>query len=77
MKTDKSALIAILALATTLTTISAMALHPAVVFLIGWTSGQTLTTAKQATVSVSGAYWMSNSYSYKKTGDGSDDSKFP
>ncbi len=75
---NKKAIIAILALATVLTPVSVLAVHPIVVFLIGWASDQTLTTAKQATIdkwlavkkataSVNGAYWVSNSYSYNGT----------
>ena len=72
----KKTIIAIIAVAALLTPISAMALHPVVVFLLGWTSGQVLTTAKQAAIdkwlkvksantSVNRADWRSNSYSYK------------
>ena len=74
----KKAIIAIIAVVALLTPVSAMALHPVVVFLLGWTAGQTLTAAKQSTIdkwlavkkataSVNGAYWVSNSYSYNLT----------
>ncbi len=74
----KKAIIAILALATVLAPISAMAVHPVVVFLIGWTAGQTLTAAKQslinrylnakmATASVNGAYWGYNYHKFERT----------
>ena len=76
---QKKAIIAIIAVVALLTPVSAMALHPAIVFIIGWTAGQVLTAAKQATIdkwlavkkataSVNGAYWTSNSYSYELTG---------
>ena len=44
----KKAIIAILALATVLSPISAIAVHPVVAFLYGWAAGETLGEAKQA-----------------------------
>ena len=72
------AIIAIIAVVALLTPISAFAAGKIVVFIIGWTAGQTLTEAKEAAkkkflnaksanTSVNGADWRSNSYSYKLT----------
>ena len=74
----KKAIIAILAVVALLTPISAMAAHPVVVFIGGWAAGEALSdtkqelmdhylSAKKATASVNGAYWISNSYSYNLT----------
>ena len=74
----KKAIIAIIAAVAVLAPISAMAVHPVVAFIYGWAAGETLGEAKQAlmnqylsakmaTASVNGAYWMSNSYSYNLT----------
>ncbi len=74
----KKAIIAIVAVVALLTPISAMALHPVVVFLTGWAAGQTLTAAKQAlinrylnakmaTASVNGAYWGFNFHKFERT----------
>ena len=86
----KNGIIAVIALATVLTPISAMAAGKIVVFILGWGAGQVLTEAKEAlkrkflngelkkaSASVNGAYWRSNSYSYKKTGDDSNAFGFP
>ena len=73
----KKAIIAAIAVVALLTPVSAMALHPVVVFLLGWTAGQTLTAAKKAainrylsakmaTASVNGAYWGFNLYKVER-----------
>ena len=86
----KKGIIAIIAVVALLTPISAMALHPVVVFLLGWGAGQTLTESKEllkskflkgelkkATASVNGAYWSRNYYRYSLTGDGAVDLTAP
>ena len=74
----RKSVLAVLAIATVLTPISALAVHPVVAFIYRWAAGEILSDAKQdlmdrylnakmATASVNGAYWISNSYSYKGT----------